>query len=97
MKIVKFSELNEEFFKYKEFSDIESVSEIIADVKKNGDKSIIDYGRKFGDGNLSSLLLTDEEINNAVKTVSQDIADCLKQSIANVKRFSEAQFSILEI
>lgn len=96
MKILKANELPQDFFKYAEFSGIDSVSEIISDVKKNGDKSVVEYSKKFGDGNIDKLLLTDEELEEAIKQVSSDIIESLNTAINNVKRFAEAQFNILQ-
>ncbi|MDD3013172.1 MAG: histidinol dehydrogenase [Candidatus Gastranaerophilales bacterium] len=93
MKIINSTELKPDFFAYKEFSV--SVSEIVNTVKIGGDKTVKEYSRKFGDGELDMLYLTEEEIDKAIKEVPQDIIDCIKASIANVKRFAEAQFIIL--
>ena len=96
MKILKTTELPQDFFKYAEFSGINSVSEIILDVKKNGDKSVVEYSKKFGDGNLDKLLLTNDEIEEAIRQVSPDIINSLNTAITNVRRFAEAQFNILQ-
>jgi len=96
MKIIKVNELNNDFYKYKEFSGIESVLKIISDIKENGDKSIVEYSKKFGDGNLQNLALTENEIDDAIKSVPEDTIESLKYAISNVKKFAEAQFSLLK-
>jgi histidinol dehydrogenase len=94
MKIINSTELKSNFFSYKEFSV--SVSEIINAVKAGGDITVKEYSKKFGDGELDRLYLTEEEIDKAVKEVPQDIINCIKTSITNVRRFAETQFSILK-
>jgi histidinol dehydrogenase len=94
MKIINSNELKPDFFAYKEFPV--SVSEIVNAVKIGGDKAIKEYSKKFGDGDLERFCLTEEEINKAVSSVSDDIIDCINVSITNVKRFAEAQFQVLK-
>lgn len=96
MKIINISELEESFFKYKEFAGIESVSEIISTVKRNGDRSVLEYSEKFGDGSFDNILLAENEIDEAMSLVPDDIINSLKYSISNVKKFAEAQFSMLK-
>ncbi|MFH0702019.1 MAG: histidinol dehydrogenase [bacterium] len=96
MKILESHELKSDFFEYKEFSDIESVSKIISDVKNNGDKSVIEYSRKFGDFDGNNFFISDEDIEKALDEISEDVINSLNTAISNVKRFAEAQFSILK-
>src|SRR3989339_1364068 len=96
MKILKVSELSEDFFKYKESSRIKSISEIISAVKERGDNAVIEYSKKFGDGDIENTALTDEEIEEALKKTPQDVIDSLNIAIDNIKKFAQAQFSILK-
>jgi len=95
MKTIKYADLTQDFFEYKEFSGIESVSSIINDVKRNGDKAVIEYSQKFGDGLIESLELTKEEIDEAIKQVPEDVIECLKKAIENVKNFAKTQLSTI--
>lgn len=95
MKFIKYNELNENFYEYKEFSGTESVSSIIDDVKNNGDKSVIDYSKKFGDGDIQSIELTKEEIDKAILEVPKEVIDSLKIAIENVKNFAKKQLECL--
>ena len=96
MKIVKYKDLEGSFFEYNEFAGIESVDAIINDVKNNGDKAVIEYSKKFGDGEITGLLLTDSEIEEALWQVSDELKEHLKLAVDNVKNFAEAQFSVLK-
>ncbi|HSA06461.1 MAG TPA: histidinol dehydrogenase [Candidatus Gastranaerophilales bacterium] len=96
MKIIKYSDLKKDFFEYQEFIGIESVKEIIRYVKIHGDEAVKKYSRQFGDGEISSIELTAEEIENACEKISEDTKNYIKLAINNVKNFAEAQFSVLK-
>ena len=98
MKICNYKEIDETFFSKIEFESISSVNDIISDVRKNGDSAVREYAKKFGDGDIKSFRLTEEEINNALKNVDKKTTDTIKFAIKNVKEFAQAQFnSIKEI
>ena len=67
MKICNYKELDKNFFSKIEFESIESVNEIINAVRKNGDSAVREYAQKFGDGELCSFKLTEQEIEEAIK------------------------------
>ena len=96
MKILSYKDLSDDFFQYKSFSGIESVSEIISNVRKYGNKSVIEYSKKFGDGDVQNIELTEEEIQQAFECVQEDVIENLKSAISNIKRFAEAQFAVLK-
>ena len=90
MQIIKSKNLPSDFYNYKEFSAISTVDEIIADVAQNGDAAVKKYCEKF-DGKIDSLEFSKEEIEKAFQTVDTKVIDAIKQSIANVKIFAQAQ------
>lgn len=92
MKTVEYKNLDAEFFAYQEFEGIDSVNDIIKDVKLRGDKAVIEYSQKFGDGEITAIELTQEEIEEALKSVSSEVIDAIKISVANVKTFAQKQF-----
>lgn len=96
MKTIDYKDITTDFYNYAEFKGIESVPSIISDVKENGDKAVIQYSKKFGDGELSSLQLTQEEIDIAYQSVDSEIIDALKTAIDNVKTFAQAQLSSIK-
>ena len=53
----------------------ETVSEIIANVRKNKDKALIYYAEKFDGAKLSSLLVSEEEINEAFSEVDNEFIE----------------------
>ena len=93
MQIIDYKNLGESFFSKIEFENIESVVQIINDVRKNGDSAVIEYSKKFGDGNINIQKLTGKEIEKAVSTLEKGILETVKFSIKNVKEFAQAQIS----
>ncbi|MBE6586882.1 MAG: histidinol dehydrogenase [Ruminococcaceae bacterium] len=72
--------------------DVEAVvSEIIENVKKNGDRALFEYCERFDKATLSSLLVTEEEIAEAVEAVEPEFLDILRKAAANIKKFHERQ------
>ena len=68
-----------------------TVASVLADVKENGDKAVIAYEEKFDHVQLSSLAVTEEEIDEAEKLVSQDLKDALILAHKNIAKFHESQ------
>jgi len=94
IKIFKYGEVkNEEIFARVEplmnVGDI--VSEIISDVRQNGDKALYKYCEKFDNAKLNSLLVTKEEIEEAVKNVEPKFIEILKKASVNIRKFHEKQ------
>ena len=96
MKTIKHTEITENFYKYQDFEGIESVSSIISDVKKGGDKAVKEYSKKFGDGDLIELELTQAEIQKAYEETPEEVINALKKAIENVKNFAQAQLSSIK-
>ena len=67
------------------------VSEIIGNVKKNGDKALLYYTEKFDKVSLSSLKVSEDEIAEAVSSVEPDFLDILKEAAENIRLFHEKQ------
>ena len=67
------------------------VSEIIDNVKTNGDKALYEYCLKFDKAELSSLQVTEEEIDYAVSTVEPRFLEVLERAAKNIRAFHEKQ------
>ena len=94
IRILKYSEVKkEELFARKNISsDIEStVREIIENVKANGDKALFEYTKKFDKAELSSFLVTDGEIKEALNKVEPEFLEILKKAASNIRKFHEKQ------
>lgn len=94
IKILKYGEVsNSEIFARAETNmNVESiVSEIIENVKQNGDKAIFEYCEKFDKAKLDSLLVSNEEIEEAVSLVEPEFLEILKKAAENIRTFHEKQ------
>lgn len=67
------------------------VADIIYDVRKNGDAALFKYCEKFDKARLDSLLVTEEEICEAVNSVEPEFLEILKKAAANIRKFHEKQ------
>ena len=100
LRIVKSDEINENNlseFVHRNFLQIESIREsvanIIAEVKKRGDKAIVDLTKKF-DGvelNESEIKVTKEEISDAYKLIDKTLLNALQYAKKNLIKFQQAQ------
>ncbi len=94
IKIMKYGEVApEEIFARVEpavnVTDI--VSEIIANVRKNGDKALFEYCEKFDKAKLTALQVTKEEIDEAVAAVDPDFLRILRTAADNIRKFHSRQ------
>ncbi|MCF8213518.1 MAG: histidinol dehydrogenase [Chitinophagaceae bacterium] len=67
------------------------VGKIIADVKKNGDRSLKRYSKKFDGVDLKKLSVGPKEIAAAEKNVSESLKSAIIVAIENIKRFHSVQ------
>lgn len=67
------------------------VTDIIANVRKNGDQAIFAYNEKFDGCVLDCLEVSEEEIQEAFDTVSPEFLDILRTAAANIRAFHEKQ------
>jgi len=69
----------------------ETVASVLADVKLRGDEAVKGYELKFDHVDLSSLEVTQDEINEAEKLVSKDLKKAIQLAHDNIKTFHESQ------
>ncbi len=76
----------------KKNEDIEkTVEDIIDNVKKNGDKALFEYCEKFDKCKLDSLLVSDEEIEQAFDTTDDYFIETLRMAKENIAEFHKHQ------
>lgn len=94
IKILKYNQVSaEEIFARNENSAnvTNTVSEIIDNVKENGDKALFEYCKKFDKADLSSLEVSREEIEEAFDSVEPEFLEIIKQAAENIKNFHSKQ------
>ncbi len=70
-----------------------TVNEIIANIRTNGDKALFEYTKKFDkcDINADSVRITREEIDEAYKALDPEFIEVMKRSAENIRVFHEKQ------
>ena len=80
------------FLKRSETLDVASVvREILDDVRQNGDAALYAYSRKFDKAELSSLEVTQEEIDAAFAAVDETFLDVVREAKENITAFHKHQ------
>ena len=94
IKIMRFGEVSpsEIFARVTPKTDVSGiVADIIENVRKSGDKALFEYTEKFDKASLSSLLVTKEEIEEAVASVEPEFIKILEKAASNIRKFHEKQ------
>lgn len=94
IKILEYNDINnDEIFARQEDADNveEIVADIIYDVRTNGDSALYKYAEKFDKANLNSLCVTNDEIEDAVKSIEPEFIRILEQAAKNIRSFHEKQ------
>lgn len=64
---------------------------VLADVRTRGDQAVLDYEEKFDRVRLSSLQVTEAEMEAAEQLIPEELKDALQQAERNIATFHEAQ------
>jgi len=96
MKVLKYPIKSEwpELIKRPEFERnqfTKVVSDILLEVKKNGDKSLFEFAKKFDGTVLNSLTVDDKEIELAINAVSKELKDAIQLAQSNIEKFHLSQ------
>lgn len=94
IQILKFGEVpaSEIFARVEPAVNVEEiVSEIVADVRKNGDKALFAYCEKFDKAKLTALQVSEAEIEEALAAVEPEFLDILQKAAVNIRNFHQRQ------
>ncbi|ARF16499.1 histidinol dehydrogenase [Sporosarcina ureae] len=96
MKIIRGAEFTEELLRRDDSNqtDLEfdrNVLSIIDKVRSEGDKAVLDFTEQFDGVLLDSLLVTEEEINEAEQAVADDFYRALRSAKERITTYHEAQ------
>ncbi|MDQ0857314.1 histidinol dehydrogenase [Bacillus sp. V2I10] len=69
----------------------EAVKNIIGDVKKKGDASLFAYAEKFDSVRLSSLRVSEAEVEAAYQELDPDLVEIIREAAENIRFFHEKQ------
>ncbi|MBR2275354.1 MAG: histidinol dehydrogenase [Lachnospiraceae bacterium] len=76
---------------YGEYED--TVKKILADVRENGDRALIEYTKKFDCElmEVDKLRVTEEEIDEALEIFDPKLLDVMKRAAENIRSYHEKQ------
>ena len=69
----------------------DTVSQVLADVRRRGDDAVRDYELKFDKATLSQLAVSEQEMDEAEAMVSNDLRDAIILAHHNIKVFHVSQ------
>lgn len=94
IKILKYNENenSEIFARNNPTGDVSSVvSEIIANVRQNGDKALFEYAEKFDGAKLDTLEVTEQDIEEAFRVADPGFVETLRAAAKNIEEFHSLQ------
>ena len=94
IKIMKYGQVpnSEIFARVSPTVNVEKiVADIIADVRANGDRAVLAYNLKFDKAALDTLLVSQEEIEEAFAAVEPEFLSILEQAAENIRNFHSKQ------
>ena len=69
----------------------ETVQTVLEQIRQGGDAAVKEFELKFDKVKLDSLVVTEVELDEAEKLVSEELKDALKLAHANIEKFHAAQ------
>ena len=69
----------------------ELIKTVFNDIQKNGDNAIQKYTQNFDDVQIENTVVTEIEIENAIKSVSDDLKNAIQIAANNIKKFHQSQ------
>ena len=67
------------------------VLDIIANVRKNGDRALMDYTEQFDGCRLSDLRVSEDEIEEAFEAVGEEMIAVIREAAENIRAFHREQ------
>lgn len=99
MQIINFNELDEkqkqEVLKRPAIAAKDEISQIVSsiikEVREKGDEALIEQALKFDKAQISSIKVSEEELENASSRLDKDLKEAILIAYGNIKKFHEAQ------
>ncbi|EOH4447478.1 histidinol dehydrogenase [Campylobacter coli] len=99
MQIINFNELDEkqkqEVLKRPAIAAKDEISQIVSsiikEVREKGDEALIEQAFKFDKAQISSIKVSEEELENASSRLDKDLKEAILIAYENIKKFHEAQ------
>jgi histidinol dehydrogenase len=69
----------------------DTVKDILADIRENGDRALKKYSLKYDGVKLGSFIVTNEEIHRSEGAVSSELKEAILRAKANIEKFHSSQ------
>ena len=69
----------------------QTVADIIADVRQNGDAALLKYNERFDGAIMTSVEVTETEINSAIASLEPEFIAIMEEAAENIRAFHEKQ------
>lgn len=76
---------------------LQSVQQILADVKTNGDAALYKYAKQFEGLEIETLPVTASEIQTAILELDEELKAAIQQAAKNIETFHRSQVSPIEV
>ena len=74
-----------------------TVQRILEDIQTRGDEAVQEYTKKFDQVELSSFVVQEEEIQQAIKGLDETLKQAIQTAQENIKRFHASQQQAVEV
>ena len=96
MQIIKFSKREEWAQRLERTTNddsavLKSAGEVLDVIREEGDAAVMRYTEQFDKVQITDLCISEQEIKNAEKEVSQELKDAINLAIKNIQTFHTAQ------
>ena len=94
IRILKYEETgnNEIFARKMPTTDVrDTVADILKNVREHGDAALFEYAEKFDHAKMDSLLVTEQEMEDAVKRTEPAFLAVLQKAADNIRKFHQKQ------
>ena len=75
----------------------EKVKAVLKDIQQNGDAAVKKYTAQFDSVDITNTLVSTEEINNSIASLSQDLKDAIQIAANNIQKFHQKQVAEVEV
>ena len=96
MKIISYSDINEDFFTVRELQKLEVVEQILEDIKNQGDAAVRFYTKKFDKVDIDDFKISNDKRVDAEKFISNDLKFAIDYAVENLTIFAKEQLANLK-
>ncbi len=86
MKLLKRSQIDSN-------SVLETVRDIVSDVKNNQDNALRSYTKKFDGVDLKEFLVSEDDVKESLSKIDPELTSSIKKAASNIRKFHQAQLT----